>query len=352
MNKIVQSDFFRPTLNRAPVMVAWGGGVDSTAMIIEMVARGEPIDIVLFADTFSERPWTYEAIRVFSAWLEKRGIEFRRVFYQASKFKNFPPYLGLLENCLTNGTLPSIAFGFGSCSLKNKVAPQNNFTNTWEPAVTAWAQGLKVIKCIGYDCSPADLKRYAEREGYTDDKYEYRYPLREWGWTRVECEARIAQENLGIVIKKSACFFCTATKPAELHEYEPELLRLIVLMEARAKPRLTTTEGLWRKAVKGARGGTPKPGDMTSYIRAQGLLPADEVDYIVANAPTALVSWQEAHSDVPINERPAVRDWMTFFNQHIEDFRKDGVISLYQDAPYGPGAVVPEPKRAVDLIAV
>lgn len=337
----MQTDMFG--LNRPPVMVAWGGGVDSTAMIIEMHARGEPIDMVLFADTFSERPWTYKSIETFSKWMAERAIPYERVFYKAKKFKNFPPYMGLLENCLSNGTLPSIAFGFGSCSLKNKVAPQNAFARNWEPAVTAWRQGIRVTKCIGYDCSPADQKRYAEREGYVDDLYEYRYPLREWGWTRVECEARIAEAGLPPV-KKSACFFCTATKPDELLEYEPELLRIIVLMEARAKPRLTTTEGLWRKAVKGARGGTPRPGDMTTYIRDKGLLPPDEVDYIAANAPTALISWQEAHADTPLDERPAVRDWLAFFNEHIDRFRKDGVVSLYNDAPYASGADKPRPR--------
>ena len=40
------------TLGREPVMVAWGGGRNSTALIIGLVARGEPIDVVLFADTY------------------------------------------------------------------------------------------------------------------------------------------------------------------------------------------------------------------------------------------------------------------------------------------------------------
>lgn len=247
----MQTDLFVGEFERPPVMVAWDGGVDSTAMIIEMVARGEPIDIVLFADTFSERPWTYKAIEIFAEWLAERGIRFERVFYQARKFKNYPSYLSLLEDCLTNGTLPSIAFGFGSCSLKNKVQPQNAFTKMWEPAVNAGRQGMKVIKSIGYDCSPVDKKRYAEREGYVDDAYEYRYPLRECCRPRKECEERILQEGLPVV-KKSACSFCTATKSEELLEYEPELLRTIVLMEARASPCLKTTEDLWRKAAKAA----------------------------------------------------------------------------------------------------
>src|SRR3546814_8141336 len=44
---------------RAPVMVAWGAGVDSTALIIELAEAGEPIDMVLFADTGSEKAETY-----------------------------------------------------------------------------------------------------------------------------------------------------------------------------------------------------------------------------------------------------------------------------------------------------
>jgi hypothetical protein len=30
---------------RQPVVAAWGAGVDSTAMIIELAARGEPPDV-------------------------------------------------------------------------------------------------------------------------------------------------------------------------------------------------------------------------------------------------------------------------------------------------------------------
>src|SRR3546814_1841088 len=49
-----------PALPRTPVIAAWGMGLDSTAMIIEWVARGRPLDLVLTADTGSERPETYD----------------------------------------------------------------------------------------------------------------------------------------------------------------------------------------------------------------------------------------------------------------------------------------------------
>lgn len=297
---------------RPPVLAAWGAGVDSTAMLIELIERGETVDHVLFADTGGERPETYAFIPIFRAWLTARGVPSALVQYSASNFKNWPAYRTLEENCLTNGTLPSMAFGFGSCSQKWKIAPQNRWTEAWAPAREIWAAGGKVIKLIGYDCSAADSRRYAEREGYTDPRYVYRYPLREWGWTRERCIERIAQANLPVPCK-SACFYCPATKPRELHTLSAPLLRRIVLMEARAKPRLRDIDGLWRKPVKGLRGATARPGSMTQYIREQGLLSAEEIERIIALAPASLTRWQESVM-LQWTSRPELRQWLALFD--------------------------------------
>src|SRR3546814_3285866 len=77
-------------------------------------------------------------------------------------------------NMLTNATLPSKAFGRGSCSLKWKVAPQDKWTAQWAPAIRCWGEGGRVVKLIGYDCSSADQRRYAHAEGYADPRYDYR----------------------------------------------------------------------------------------------------------------------------------------------------------------------------------
>jgi 3'-phosphoadenosine 5'-phosphosulfate sulfotransferase (PAPS reductase)/FAD synthetase len=50
-----------------PVVAAWGMGVDSAAMIIELVTRGKPLDPVLTADTGSERPENYDYLPLFSS---------------------------------------------------------------------------------------------------------------------------------------------------------------------------------------------------------------------------------------------------------------------------------------------
>ena len=111
---------------------------------------------------------------------------------------------------------------------------------------------------------------------------------------------------------KSACFFCTAARPAEIRALPAEQLRQIVLIEARARPRLRHVEGLWRTAVKGARGAEPRPGSMTAFIRQEGLLDAEEIEAISEAAPRSLTRWQTAVAGAA--ERPEMRRWLTVFD--------------------------------------
>lgn len=297
----------------APVVVAFGAGVDSTAMLLEMVAQGRRIDLVLFADTGSEKPETYEYRDLIFRWLRLRGIRCETVRYEPQRFKHWPPYRTLDENCFTNGTLPSISFGRHSCSQKWKIEPQDRFVEAWGPAISWWARGGKVTKCIGYDAGARDSKRYAHAEGNLDPRYNYEYPLREWGWDRANCEARILAEGLPLPVK-SACFMCGAAKPWEIRGLPTFQLRRIVLMEARAKPRLRNVEGLWRKSVKGRNGAERRPGAMTDFIRAERLLPPDEIDVIIAMAPVALVRFQDAEGNFPVEKRTELSVWLKWFD--------------------------------------
>jgi 3'-phosphoadenosine 5'-phosphosulfate sulfotransferase (PAPS reductase)/FAD synthetase len=91
-----------------PLVVAYGLGVDSTAMLIEFVRRGIRPDHILFADTGGEKPETYSYLPVMQKYL--------------SNFR-FPPvvtvryvptravYHTLEQQCLHTGTLPSLAYG-------------------------------------------------------------------------------------------------------------------------------------------------------------------------------------------------------------------------------------------------
>jgi hypothetical protein len=189
-----------------PVVLAYGIGVDSTALLIEKHARGEAPDLVLTADTSVEKPATYEYLDVIRPWMRDRGIRFELVSYVPKRFKHWPPYYGILEMCLTNATLPSKSLGGSSCSLKYKKAPQDKFLSTWQPAVDAWARGQRVVRLIGYDAGPRDTARANHALSIDDPLYDCEYPLREWRWDRPDCVARIQAAGLPVP-PKSACFF-------------------------------------------------------------------------------------------------------------------------------------------------
>lgn len=340
-----QLDFFRPASVDQPVIAAWGVGVDSTAMLIEMIERGERVDMVLTADTGDEKPWTYRYRWLFSKWLADHGVPVTVVRYQPQRFKHWPPYASLSENCFTNATLPSISFGRHSCSQKWKIEPQDRWTETWEPAVACWAAGGKVRKLIGYDAGPRDSRRYAHAEGHRDDRFEYDYPLQRWGWPRERCETRIAAAGLPVPAK-SACFMCGASQPWEVRALPVHQLRRIVLMEARAKPRLVNVEGLWRRAVKGHRGAVAKPGDMTSFIRAEGLLPEHEIDWIASAAAPALVAFQQRAADVPLHRRADLAQWLRLF-----DMKAAGLFDAPGERGFYEGVDVPFDELAVRAAA-
>lgn len=292
-------------LGRDPLVVAYGLGDDSTAMLKGFADRGIVPSLITFANTGGEHDRTYAYLPVINRWLKRVGFPpVTVVTYQPKDFKNYPPYGSLEENCLTNGTLPSISFGGigkGACSQKWKQAPQHTFMKSWQPAIATWGRGRKILKAIGFDASPRDIRR-GNHEGKDDDPlYTYWYPLQEWGWDRERCRAEIRKAGLRPP-GKSSCYFCFAMQPEEVRALPQEKLRRIVVMEARAKPRLQVIEGLWGRSSK------KRPGSMTVFIRQEKLLPESEIDALIANVPTEIVRNQEAFA-----QGEEIPTWPEFF---------------------------------------
>lgn len=215
-------------------IVSYGGGTNSTAMLIECAKRGIQVDLILFADTGGEKPHTYEYVNMFSAWLEKHGMP--RIIWVKS------PNETLEQNCIKRMVLPAIAYGFKTCSQRFKGDPQNVFVNNYVPAIEEWGTGRKVTKLIGFD---ADEPHRAKE--FSDNKYQVQYPLIDWDMGRDECLNTIREAGLCLP-GKSACFFCPSSKPAEIrwlaHNY-PELADRALAMEANAN--LTSIKGLGRR---------------------------------------------------------------------------------------------------------
>ena len=68
-----------------PLVVAYGLGVNSTAMLIEFVKREITPDMILFADTGGEKPETYAYLPVIQDYLKRVVGEARSIVIVGGK---------------------------------------------------------------------------------------------------------------------------------------------------------------------------------------------------------------------------------------------------------------------------
>lgn len=255
------ADPIPPGAEDEPVVVAYGAGVDSTAMLIGLKRLGRRVDLILFADTGSEKARTYGYLDIMDEWLARKG------YPRITRIKRASPIAGdtsLHGECLRKRVLPSLAYGGHSCSLKWKVDPQWAHCKKvfgWSHRRKSWSHGRYITKLIGYDAGPADARRIKNAVGKWPPGHRYLYPLVEWGWDRERCISEIKSEGLPVPIK-SACFMCPGSKKHEvewLAENQPELADIAVAMERSAAERgLRTVKGLgrnwnWTDHLRGSR---------------------------------------------------------------------------------------------------
>jgi hypothetical protein len=216
-----------------PVMVAYGAGTNSTAMLVGMAERGERPDLIIFADTGGELPATYAYLPIMDAWLKSVGFPEIVIVHRARTDGLYG--LGLVadagvesleENCLAHGTLPSAAYGMPTCSVEWKRRPQERYVRRWTPAVDAWASGAHIVKCLGFDAD----EEYRKARVPDDKRVKHRYPLIEFGWDRDDCVAAIARAGLPKCVG-SSCFFCPNRSPVPLSKRHPEHFARAVAIE-------------------------------------------------------------------------------------------------------------------------
>ena len=195
-------------------MVSYGGGANSTALLIGLHQHRIPVDLILFADTGAEHPHTYAYLEVMDSWLKDHGMPpITRVYKTTRDGKR----LTLEQECL-------------------------------QPCQKAWAAGKRVVKFIGYDAGEGYRSDKVLLGDLADRKYSKWYPLMEWGWTRDDCIRQIEAAGLPQP-GKSSCFFCPSMKPDEitaLREQHPDLFRRALALEDNARKNLKTVKGLGR----------------------------------------------------------------------------------------------------------
>src|SRR5437588_9343858 len=129
-----------------PLVVAYGLGVNSTAMLVEFARRNIRPDLVLFADTAGEKPETYAYLRVIRPFLARVGFpDVVVVRYRPTR----AAYHTLEQQCLHTGTPPSLAYGGKSCSLKYKRTPQDDYILQVYPEPQVRRAGGRVVRALG-----------------------------------------------------------------------------------------------------------------------------------------------------------------------------------------------------------
>lgn len=126
--------------------VSFGGGVNSTALLIGLVQRRYRPDFIMFADTGGEFEETYQHVKQFSQWLTSR--DFPPII---TVHRNYERHATLEAECHNLKTLPSKAFGFSGCSVKWKRQPMDRFLSERLPVQWEWAAGRQVVRMIGID---------------------------------------------------------------------------------------------------------------------------------------------------------------------------------------------------------
>lgn len=228
--------------------VAYGGGTNSTAMLCGLKERGIVPDLICFSDTGAEMPHTYEHVALMAAqvqaWWGASIITVRHM--SKGKFE------GLEGELQRRNGLPSLAFGFKTCSLKYKLGPQ---LKALKEAMKA-AGAKHAVRAVGFDSGEAHrVKQEHQATAAISAKFTASnwYPLVDWGWTRDNCVEAIKRHGLPQP-GKSSCYFCPASKRSEvikLRDTYPELLERALKIEANAQGTLRNFNiGLGGKGIR------------------------------------------------------------------------------------------------------
>ncbi len=201
-------------------IVMFGAGQDSTAMIIEMYKRKMPIEEVIFADTGTEMPETYEFLKVFSKWLKKRNIPLIIVKSQHGclydyyyKKKIFPSRM------------------YRHCTDRFKIQPIRRYL-TKKYGRKRKNQSYPYIRLFGI---ASDEKHRADKIRYSNE--DVSFPLLDFNFNRKKCIETIKRAGLPVPVK-SGCYICPFQSKRvwrELLDKHPELFKKAREIEENAK---------------------------------------------------------------------------------------------------------------------
>jgi len=197
----------------AKYIVSYGGGINSTALIVFLVKNKFPLDHVVFADTGDEIPGTYEYLEVMRKYLKRRDIPFEIVMNRKKE--------SLSDKCLQREVIPSQVWRW--CTRDFKVLPIHKFYRTLQS---------HVYQYMGIDYGEVHRMKPARVDYVTN-----LYPLIDYKINREECINLIKKARLPIPVK-SGCYFCpynNMDRWAEIYQKHPDLYKYSMKIEEQGK---------------------------------------------------------------------------------------------------------------------
>lgn len=199
---------------REKVVLSFGAGVDSAAMIVLILTdprfaeiKSRLVEIVWcdlsggknnteWPETYT---WLYDS---FVPFLKEQGLKFT-IIYPSKKLNRSTEVTNNIYEYYRKGAIIPPAT-MGSCSVIFKVEPiAKHVVATYGSDSSTWPTML-----IGYEANEAHRFADPKRAKNHDPRAHNRYPLVEAGLTREDCERLIAAAGLPVP-PKSACWFCT-----------------------------------------------------------------------------------------------------------------------------------------------
>ena len=206
-------------------VLSFSGGKDSTAMVHQMLERGEPIHSLLFFDTGWEFPEMYDHLTLVE---EKTGLKIIRLISK----KSFDHWMYHQRVIAKDGPMKGevVHIGYG-----------------WPHPSRRWCTREKVQALDIYHNSVPDLVKCV---GYAADELHrckpgIRYPLIEYGMTETDClqyckDLGYTWGGLYDIFPRVSCWCCPLQKIdalRKLRQYRPVLWNHLIEMDLK-QPRI------------------------------------------------------------------------------------------------------------------
>ncbi len=175
-----------------PVILSFGGGVDSTALLLRWIREGLRLDAVLFADTGEEDPVTLAFIKDHvEPLLRKAAIRFEVVKSGRGRLVDYFTHVKAIPSMSTR-----------DCTVNWKILP----IRRWAKANLALGAQRKCMVLIGVDYGEIQRVSISDHKWYVNV-----YPLVGWKMNRDMCKEEIRTAGLPVP-PKSGCQMCIYAK--------------------------------------------------------------------------------------------------------------------------------------------